>query len=160
MPVCLLRAGLRRGFHRGKLIPDAKLGSRPRKADKRHILTDTDGRLLRVDVHGADVQDRDGAKNLLQRSRSLSPFVERIFAPSRQMLAFACQATEAGMLESWSSGPRTRPTWCWKSYAACHGLKALLSSSDAGSLSAPSPGSRSAGGWSETTSSFQPLLKL
>jgi transposase len=43
-------------------------------------LTDTDGRLLRVEVHGADVQDRDGAKDLLQRSRSLYPFVERVFA--------------------------------------------------------------------------------
>jgi hypothetical protein len=51
---------------------------------------------LRVEVHGADVQDRGGAKNLLQRSRSLYPFVERIFAPSRQMLAFACQATDGG----------------------------------------------------------------
>ena len=43
-------------------------------------MTDTDGRLLRVEVHGADVQDRDGAKDLLQRSRSLYPFVERVFA--------------------------------------------------------------------------------
>ena len=35
---------------------------------------------MRVEVHGADVQDRDGAKSLLQRSRSLYPFVERVFA--------------------------------------------------------------------------------
>ena len=35
---------------------------------------------MRVEVHGADVQDRDGAKGLLQRSRRLYPFVERVFA--------------------------------------------------------------------------------
>ncbi len=35
---------------------------------------------MRVEVHGADVQDRDGAKGLLQHSRSLYPFVERVFA--------------------------------------------------------------------------------
>ena len=43
-------------------------------------MTDTDGRLLRVEVHGADVQDRDGARGLLRRSRGLYPFVERVFA--------------------------------------------------------------------------------
>ncbi len=47
---------------------------------KRHILTDTDGRLLTVEVHGADVQDRDGAKAVLKRSRRRFPFVERVFA--------------------------------------------------------------------------------
>ena len=35
---------------------------------------------MRVEVHGADVQDRDGAKGLLLRSRRLYPFVERVFA--------------------------------------------------------------------------------
>lgn len=47
---------------------------------KRHILTDTDGRLLTVEVHSADVQDRDGAKAVLKRSRWRFPFVERVFA--------------------------------------------------------------------------------
>lgn len=47
---------------------------------KRHILTDTDGRLLAVELHGADVQDRDGAKGVLKRSRRRFPFVERVFA--------------------------------------------------------------------------------
>lgn len=45
---------------------------------KRHILTDTDGRLLAVDVHAANVQDRDGAKVVLKRSRTRFPFVEKI----------------------------------------------------------------------------------
>lgn len=43
-------------------------------------MTDTDGRLLAVEVHGADIQDRDGAKGVLRRSRRRFPFVERIFA--------------------------------------------------------------------------------
>ena len=47
---------------------------------KRHILTDTDGRLLAVHVHGADIQDRDGAKGVLKRSRARYPFVEHAFA--------------------------------------------------------------------------------
>jgi hypothetical protein len=32
-------------------------------------MTDTDGRLLAVEVHAADIQDRDGAKGVLKRSR-------------------------------------------------------------------------------------------
>ena len=47
---------------------------------KRHILTDTDGRLLAVRVHGADVQDRDGGKLPLKASRQRFPFVVRVFA--------------------------------------------------------------------------------
>jgi len=47
---------------------------------KRHILTDTDGRLLTVKVHGADVQDRDGGKGVLKQSRGRFPFVQTVFA--------------------------------------------------------------------------------
>lgn len=43
-------------------------------------MTDTDGRLLTVCVHGADVQDRDGAKGVLKQSRGRFPFVETVFA--------------------------------------------------------------------------------
>jgi transposase len=35
---------------------------------------------LSVAVHPADVQDRDGARELLRTARRLFPFVERIFA--------------------------------------------------------------------------------
>ncbi len=55
-------------------------------------MTDTDGRLLAVEVHGADVQDRDGAKRLLKRSRRRFPFVERVFADGGY----------AGKLVSWA----------------------------------------------------------
>ena len=50
------------------------------KGRKRHILVDTLGLLLNVVVHPADVQDRDGAFQLLRRTRRLFPFIERIFA--------------------------------------------------------------------------------
>jgi transposase len=76
---------------------------------------------LRVEVHGADVQDRGGAKGLLQRSRRLYPFVKRVFAPSRRMFAFACQATDggyAGKLVVWAKDKTNlvleiirRPSW-------------------------------------------------
>ena len=45
---------------------------------KRHILTDTLGLLLAVNVHSASVQDRDGAEALLREARRSFPFVERI----------------------------------------------------------------------------------
>jgi putative transposase len=49
---------------------------------KRHILVDTMGLLLRVVVHAADIQDRDGAKRLLalaERDRLVAR-LERIWA--------------------------------------------------------------------------------
>jgi len=47
---------------------------------KRHILVDTLGLLLDVSVLPANIQDRDGARDLLQRARRRFPFIERIFA--------------------------------------------------------------------------------
>ncbi|HEV2546625.1 MAG TPA: IS5 family transposase [Stellaceae bacterium] len=59
------------GFDAGKKITGRK----------RHILVDTLGLLLNVVVHSADVQDRDGARLVLDhRTRRLFPFIERIFA--------------------------------------------------------------------------------
>jgi transposase len=59
------------GFDAGKKITGRK----------RHILVDTLGLLLNVVVHPADVQDRDGARLVLdRRTRRLFPFIARIFA--------------------------------------------------------------------------------
>ena len=58
-----------KGFDAGKKV----------KGRKRHILTDTDGRLLAIEVHGADIQDRDGAKGVLRHSRARFPFVARAY---------------------------------------------------------------------------------
>jgi transposase len=58
------------GFDAGKKITGRK----------RHILVDTLGLLLSVVVHPANVQDRDGAGDLLRTVRRSFPFIERIFA--------------------------------------------------------------------------------
>ena len=59
-----------RGYDAGKKI----------KGRKRHALVDTDGRALKLQVHAAGVQDRDGAGPLLRASRPCWPFVELAFA--------------------------------------------------------------------------------
>jgi len=43
------------------------------KGRKRHILVDTIGLLLTVVVHAANIQDRDGAKLVLDKAREKSP---------------------------------------------------------------------------------------
>ena len=59
-----------RGFDAGKLI----------KGRKRHILTDTGGLLVAAMVHGAQIQDRDGAVPLLASVRPAFPWLRHIFA--------------------------------------------------------------------------------
>jgi transposase len=63
-------AGGPRGYDAGKKI----------KGRKRHILTDTIGLPVRMIVHGADVQDRDGAPDLLASVRRLYPWLHHVFA--------------------------------------------------------------------------------
>lgn len=65
-------AGGPRGYDAGKKV----------MGRKRHAMVDTDGRALKLIVHPADVQDRDGAVPLLKQSRSRHPFVQRAFADS------------------------------------------------------------------------------
>ncbi len=59
-----------RGYDAGKKI----------KGRKRHAMIDTDGRALLVEPRTADVQDRDGGGALLQISRGLFPFIEKVWA--------------------------------------------------------------------------------
>lgn len=65
-------AGGPRGYDAGKKI----------MGRKRHAMVDTDGRALELLVHGADVQDRDGAVPLLMQSRQRHPLVEHAYADS------------------------------------------------------------------------------
>lgn len=58
------------GFDAGKKI----------KGRKRHIITDTIGLLVGFVIHGADVQDRDGAKWVLQSIRHTHPWLRHVFA--------------------------------------------------------------------------------
>jgi transposase len=63
-------AGGLRGFDAGKKI----------KGRKRHIVTDTEGNLVGLQVHSADIQDRDGAVDVLTSIRSLYPWLRHVFA--------------------------------------------------------------------------------
>jgi len=59
-----------RGYDAGKKI----------KGRKRHIVTDTAGHLVGLQVHTADIQDRDGAPAVLLWICSLYPWLRHIFA--------------------------------------------------------------------------------
>ena len=50
------------------------------KGRNRHILVDTLGLLLKVIVHGTNVQDRDGAVPLIASIRNLFPWLRQLFA--------------------------------------------------------------------------------
>jgi transposase len=50
------------------------------KGRKRHIVTDTLGLLVGLMVHGADIQDRDGAPAVLKSIRHRFPWLRHIFA--------------------------------------------------------------------------------
>lgn len=50
------------------------------KGRKRHILTDTLGLLLQVVIHTADIQDRDGAVDVLKAARHRFPWLRHVFA--------------------------------------------------------------------------------
>lgn len=63
-------AGGPRGYDPGKRIPGRK----------RHIVTDTNGFLLAVHVHPADIQDCHGAVPLLQHLRCCFPTLSHVFA--------------------------------------------------------------------------------
>ena len=63
-------AGGPRGYDAGKKI----------KGRKRHIATDTAGNLLDGLVLSADIQDRDGATDLIERCRDAYPSLSRFFA--------------------------------------------------------------------------------
>lgn len=50
------------------------------KGRKRHIVTDTLGLMVGVAVHSADVQDRDGAPEVLRSIRARWPWLRHVFA--------------------------------------------------------------------------------
>jgi putative transposase len=50
------------------------------KGRKRHIITDTQGFLVGTVVHAADIQDRDGAPDVLASIRHSFPWLRHVFA--------------------------------------------------------------------------------
>ena len=63
-------AGGVRGYDAGKRI----------NGRKRHIVTDTLGLLVGLEVHSAGIQDRDGAPDLLKKVAARYPFLRHVFA--------------------------------------------------------------------------------
>ena len=59
-----------RGYDAGKKI----------KGRERHIITDTQGFLVGAVVHAADIQDRDGAPDVLASIRYRFPWLGQVFA--------------------------------------------------------------------------------
>ena len=64
-----------RGYDAGKKI----------KGRKRHALVDSNGRGLLLEPHPANVQDRDAGGPVLQASRPIFPFIEKIFARRQRL---------------------------------------------------------------------------
>jgi putative transposase len=77
--------GEERGYDAGKRVAGRK----------RHIIVDTMGLLIAVVVHSASVQDRDGAKLVLERIKGRVPRLKRIWADG---------AYEATVGWAWSFG--------------------------------------------------------
>jgi hypothetical protein len=76
-----------RGGHRhperqddGKGGPRGYDAAKKVKGRKRHVAVDTAGLLLGVAVHAADIQDADGAGDLLRRLKRLYPWLKAVFA--------------------------------------------------------------------------------
>lgn len=63
------------------------------KGRKRHLLVDTEGLPLRVVVHSAGIQDRDGAALVLERIRRRFPWLEVVWADA----AYAARQVEAAV---------------------------------------------------------------
>lgn len=59
-----------KGFDAGKKV----------KGVKRHIVTDSNGFILSVDIHSAGIQDRSGAMNILLAAKKKYPTIQRFFA--------------------------------------------------------------------------------
>jgi len=72
-----------RGFDAGKKV----------KGRKRHILTDTEGNVLGAMTHTADIQDRDGAPNLVADTKESFPSLAHLFADG----GYAGQKLEAAL---------------------------------------------------------------
>jgi transposase len=69
-----IEAGGPRGYDAGKKI----------NGRRHHSLVDTNGRLLLVEPHPTNIQDRDGGGALLEVSRALFPFIEHVWADGRR----------------------------------------------------------------------------
>ena len=91
-----------RGYDAGKKI----------KGRKRHALVDTDGRALLVEPHTADVQDRDGGGAVLQISRGLFPFIEKVWPMAATTMSASCRLPASPLKSSPKSPGRPASSSC------------------------------------------------
>ena len=61
---------------------------------KRHILVDTQGRLMGLFVHDADIQDPDGGRDVLSFGKAEHPRLEKVWADARYEGSFVDWARE------------------------------------------------------------------
>jgi putative transposase len=92
--------GGERGYDAGKKI----------KGRKRHLLVDTMGLVLLAVVHGANIQDRDGAKLVFEKAKNLFPRLRLIWA----------DGSYAGKLVEWV---RTVCGWALEIVKRCDDVK-------------------------------------
>ena len=94
-------SGIIKGYDGGKQV----------KGRKRHVLVDTLGLLLSVDVTPANVSDREGARRLLVGLKPLAPRLELIWADSAycgDALATWCATEGAWRVEIIKRAPHVR----------------------------------------------------
>ena len=85
------------------------------KGRKRHIVVDTLGLLLAVAVHPANIQDRDGAKLVLERMLGQYPWLKVIWADGAyggKLVQWAKEVGQgSGWLESGTGAPAPAATY-------------------------------------------------
>jgi transposase len=94
------------GFNAGKKV----------KGRKRHILTDTCGFLIFILVHAADIQDRDGAVDVLAAIRTRFPWLRHVFADggyAGKRYGRRSSAWESGRSKSSSVPTKPRVSRCY-----------------------------------------------
>jgi putative transposase len=88
-------------------------GAKKLSGRKRHLLVDTLGLVLTVVVHAADIQDRAGAKLLLEPVKGLFPRLEKLWADQGYSGPLADWITEqlGCVVEIVKHAPRPRGMW-------------------------------------------------
>ena len=149
-------------------------GAKKVKGRKRHLLVDTQGLVLKPEVHGANIQDREGIKLLLEPAKGDLPRLWHLWMDAD----YTGQDKGAGWVEEslgWTAEivkhpPKPAPEkvmlrWAreWDKEGVAMEPEKLLppkapghSCRVVGWWSGPSPGSRRTGGWPKTTRGCAP----
>lgn len=63
-------------------------GAKQTTGRKRHLVTDTEGRVVGMDVHDADLQDPDAGKDLVEVTKGTYPTLAKLWADARYQGSF------------------------------------------------------------------------